>query len=128
MSIMHYVIAAMLLVQFSMFAQSTGQVTLSIKLYPIQIIEVEPTNNQVLEYTHPDLTNSSSSSQLSTYSTSQFILKVDSVNSSAFDEMRASSAVQQLNIKSTHRIINAERYDFEVDGDDLNVVYSMEAM
>ena len=128
MSIMHYVIAAMLLVQFSMFAQSTGQVTLSIKLYPIQIIEVEPTNNQDLEISNPDLTNPSPSSHLSTYSTSQFALKVDSVNSSAFDEMRASSAVQQLNIKSTHRIINAERYDFEVDGDDLNVVYSMEAM
>lgn len=128
MSIMHYVIAAMLLVQFSMFAQSTGQVTLSIRLYPVQVIEVEPTNNQVLEYTHPDLTNSSSSSQLSTYSTSQFSLKVDSVNSCAFDEIRASSAVPLWSNRSIHKIINADRYDFEIDGDDLNVVYSMEAM
>ena len=125
---MHYVIAAMLLVQFSMFAQSTGQVTLSIKLYPIQIIEVEPTNNQDLEISNPDLTNPSPSSHLSTYSTSQFALKVDSVKSSAFQEMRTSSESPSRNNRSTHQIIDADRYDYETDGDDLNVVYSMEAM
>ena len=123
---MHYVIAAMLLVQFSMYAQSTGQVTLSIKFYPIQIIEVEPTNNQVLEISNPDLTNPSS--HLSAYSTSQFALKIDTVNSSAFQEMRASSESPSRNNRSTHQIIDADRYDYETDGDDLNVVYSMEAM
>jgi hypothetical protein len=133
MDIMPFIIAAMLfLVQFSMYAQSTGQVTLSIKLYPIQIIEVEPTKTQTLEVLNESVNNSINQSpspqQLSTYSTSQFALKVDSVTRSAFSNLRDSNAVHPQSNKSINRVIDAERYNFETDGDDLHIVYSMETL
>lgn len=132
MNIMPFIIAAMLLIQFSIYAQSTGQVTLSIRLYPIQIIEVEPINTQTLEISSQEVLNtlnqSSSPNQLSTYSTSQFALKVDSVKSNAFHQLRASNAVPPRKNRSIDEIFDAERYDFETDGIDLHVVYSMEAL
>ncbi|MFA5555180.1 MAG: hypothetical protein WDA68_11600 [Phycisphaerae bacterium] len=133
MDIMPFIIAAMLfLVQLSMYAQSTGQVTLSIKLYPIQIIEVEPTKTQTLEVLNESVNNSINQSpspqQLSTYSTSQFALKVDSVTRSAFSNLRDSNAVHPQSNKSINRVIDAERYNFETDGDDLHIVYSMETL
>ena len=130
MNIRTFIIAAMLLVQFSMFAQSTGQVTLSIRLYPIQIIEVEPDNTQTIEFSNQNISESTPPSQLSTYSTSQFALKIDSVSGDAFQELRVSMSggLPPPRNRSINGIINAGRYDFETDGDDLQVLYSMETM
>lgn len=63
MDITHFLIGAMLLIQFSIYAQSTGQVTLSIRLYPIQIIEVEPSSNaQTIEIPSQDVLKTSNQS------------------------------------------------------------------
>ena len=128
MNAVHLLIGAMLLIQFSMYAQSTGQVKLSIRLYPVQIIEVEPSNTQTLEFSSESILKSTPSCHLSTYSTSQFALKVDSVNSRAFSNLRASNTVSPRNNKSINRIIDTDRYNYETDGDDLHVVYSMETL
>lgn len=128
MNIIHFVIVALLLVQFSIKAQNTGQVTLSIILYPIQTIEVTPSNVQVLELFDQNISTPSLSSQLSTFSTSQFSTKIDSVNSSAFQKLRASSAVPPRSNRSINRIEDTERYDRESGGDGLHVVYSMETL
>lgn len=132
MNAVHLLIGAMLLIQFSMYAQSTGQVTLSIRLYPIQIIEVDSFNAQTLEVSSESVLNSINKSsypnQLSTYSTSQFALKVDSVTRSAFSNLRDSNAVHPQSNKSINRVIDAERYNYETDGDDLHIVYSMETL
>lgn len=130
MKIILIIIAAFFMVQFSMYAQSTGQVTLSIRLYPIQIIEVTPSNIQTLEVSNQDVSNYSnqklsSTQHLSTYSTSQFALKVDSLNSNAFEELRISSTVSPRDNRLTNQIINTKRYDLETHGNDLHVVYSM---
>lgn len=133
MDITHFLIGAMLLIQFSIYAQSTGQVTLSIRLYPIQIIEVEPSSNaQTIEIPSQDVLKTSNQStappQISTFSTSQFALKVDSVNCNAFNELRTSNTVPSLKNRLIDGIFDAQRYDKEIDGDDLHIVYSMETL
>lgn len=74
----------MLVVHVSVFAQSSGQVTLSIKLYPIQIIEFEASNAQVVEVSNrkeakQSNNNSTNGSNLSTYSTTKYSLEVDTL-------------------------------------------------
>ncbi|HUH75721.1 MAG TPA: hypothetical protein VLZ75_15100 [Chitinophagales bacterium] len=133
MDIMPFIIAAMLfLVQLSMYAQSTGQVTLSIKLYPIQIIEVEPTKTQTLEVLNESVNNSINQSpspqQLSTYSTSQYTLKVESVKSAAKQAYCASSGVPPRNSRSINGIIDFECCNYETDRDHLHMVFSMETL
>ncbi len=131
MNIMHFFIGVMLLVQFSIYAQSAAQVTLSIRLFPIQVIEVDLINTQTLHITNDEDTPNDLnqiSQQLSTFSTSQYALTVDSVKTNAFEELRASSATTLPKYRSTNRIIDIERYDDETDSDDLHVIYSMEAI
>lgn len=132
MNIMHFLIVAMLLIQLSAYAQSTGQVTLSIRLYPIQIIEVAPIETQTLEISSEEvlstLNQSPSSNQLSTYSTSQFALQVDTLTSSAFDEWLTSNEISSHDNRSINPIVDAERYNYESDGDDLHLMYSMETL
>lgn len=70
------------MVHVSIFAQTRGQVTLSIKLYPVQIIEL---NNQTAHTIKLDnLDNEGDSNELgapslSTYSTTHFVLQVDTL-------------------------------------------------
>ena len=128
MNIMPFIIAAMLLVQFSMYAQNTGQVTLSIRLYPIQILEVTPSDAQTIELSNQSISQFTPTSQLSTFSTSQYAMHVDSVNCKVFKVLRAAREVPGELNKSINGFINAERYNFETDGDDLHVVYSMETL
>ena len=121
-------IAAMLLIQFSMYAQSTGQVKLSIRLYPIQILEVTPSDAQTIELSNQSISQSISTTQLSTFSTSQYAMHIDSVNCKAFEVLRAAREIPENLSKSINGFINAERYNYETDGDDLHVVYSMETL
>ena len=128
MNIMPFIIAAMLLIQFSVYAQSTGQVTLSIRLYPIQIIEVTPSSTQTIELLNEVLTNSPPSVQLSIFSTSQFTSRVDSLNSKPFVILRAARDVSLPLDNTIEKVFTTEKYDDKTDGDDLNVVYSMVAI
>lgn len=122
------VIAAFFIVQFSMYAQSTGQVTLSIKLYPIQIIEVTPSSTQTIELLNEDLAGSPPSAQFSIFSTSQFSSHVDSVNSKPFEILRAARDVLLPLDNTIEKVFATGKYEFKTDGDDLNVVYSMETI
>lgn len=125
---MHFLIGAMLLVQFSIYAQSTGQVTLSIRLYPIQIIEVAPIESQTIELNNEDIASTPNSNPLSTFSTSLFASHVDSVNSKPFEMLRAARNVSLLTDNTIEKVFATEKYNHETDGDDLNVVYSMETL
>ena len=115
----------MLLIQFSVYAQTTGQVTLSIRLYPIQTIEVMPPSMQTIELLNEDITDSPPSAQLSTFSTSQFSSCVDSVNSKPFDMLRSVRDASLLLDNTIEEVFATEKYEDKTDGDDLNVVYSM---
>lgn len=128
MNTTYYVIVAMLLIQFSVYAQTTGQVTLSIRLYPIQIIEVTPSSTQTIELLNEDLADSPPSAQLSIFSTSQFSSRVDSVNSKPFEILRAARDVSLPLDNTIEEVFATEKYEDKTDGDDLNVVYSMVAI
>ena len=130
-----YIIAILCLFQVSIYAQESAQVTLSIRLYPIQTIEIAPADSQTIEISNEEITSNSyqapSSTQpktLTAFSTSKYTMQVDSINGGAFKEMRSLSAVPPRDSRSTNRIIDAERYDYEAHGDDLHVMYSMEAL
>lgn len=126
MNMTYFLIAAMLLIQFSIYAQTTGQVTLSIRLYPVQIIEVAPPSMQTIELFNEETADSPpSSSQLSTFSTSQHTTCVDSVSSKPFDMLRSARDASLLIDDPIEKVFAIEEYDHETDGDDLNVVYSM---
>lgn len=130
MNMTYFLIAAMLLIQFSIYAQSTGQVTLSIRLFPIQTIEVAPDNAALtIELFNEDSPDSPpSSSQLSTFSTSQHATHVDSVNSKPFEMLRSARDASLLIDAPIEKSFATEKYDYETDGDDLHLVYSMEPM
>lgn len=128
MNIMPFIIAAMLLIQFSVYAQSTGQVTLSIRLYPIQIIEVTPSSTQTIELLNEVLTDSPPSAQLSIFSTSQFTSRVDSLNSKPFEMLRAARDVSLPLDNTIEKVFVTEKYEDKTDGEDLNVVYTMETI
>ena len=128
MNTTYYVIVAMLLIQFSVYAQTTGQVTLSIRLYPIQIIEVTPSSTQTIELLNEVLADSPPSAQLSIFSTSQFSSRVDSLNSKPFEILRAARDVSLPLDNTIEKVFATEKYEYKTDGDDLNVVYSMVAI
>ena len=129
MNMTYFLIAAMLLIQFSIYAQNTGQVTLSIRLYPVQTIEVAPPVVQTIELFNEDAPDSPpSSSQLSTFSTSQHATHVDSVNSKPFEMLRSARDASLLIDAPIEKSFATEKYDYETDGDDLHLVYSMEPM
>lgn len=124
MKTLPYLIALLCLFQVSIYAQSTGQVTISIRLYPIQAIELEPTYTQTLEVSNPEVSNSfnqspSSQFQLSTYSTSQFEVKVDTI---------LNDEAPPIPSESQNTIIVDKRYDNDTKNDLFHVRYTMEAM
>ena len=129
MNMNFFLIAAMLLIQFSIYAQTTGQVTLSIRLYPIQTIEVAPPVVQTIELFNEEATDSlTSSSQLSTFSTSQHAVHVDSVNSKPFEMLRSVRDASLHIDDPVEKFFATEKYDRKTDGDDLHIMYSMETL
>ena len=127
MNIIPFVIAALFLVQFSMYGQSTGQVTLSIRLYPIQIIEVEPANIQAFEVSNRGVNDTSFSSPISTFSTSHFCLKVDTVKHNPVQVSQTYNAVPPRQSLSTSNRLNGEREDKNWENE-FHIVYSMETL
>ena len=116
----------MCLFQVSTYAQESAQVTLSIRLYPIQTMEVAPASSQSLELSNQDITNSFSSSRLSTFSTSQHTTYVDSVKCRGFEALRAVRELPPHADKSINHIFNDESFYYKAgDDDELNIVYSM---
>ena len=125
----YFLIAAMLLIEFSIYAQNTGQVTLSIRLYPVQTIEVAPPVVQTIElFNEDDPDFPPSSSQLSTFSTSQHATHVDSVSSKPFEMLRSARDASLHIDAPIEKSFATEKYDYETDGDDLHVMYSMETL
>ena len=130
MNMAYFLIAAMLLIQFSIYAQNTGQVTLSIRLYPIQTIEVAPDNAALtIELFNEDSPDSPpSSSQLSTFSTSQHATHVDSVSSKPFEMLRSVRDASLHIDDPVEKFFATEKYDRKTDGDDLHIMYSIETL
>ena len=118
----------MCLFQGSIYAQESAQVTLTIRLHPIQTMEVVPTDAQIMELSDENTTNPLPSTQLSTFSTSSHTTHVDSVKSKGFEALRAVRELPSHADKSINKIFSDENYYYK-DGDDfddgLNVVYTM---
>ena len=126
MNIISFIIAAMFLFQVSMYAQNTGQVTLSIRLYPIQIIEIEPINTLSFQVSYDNLLDSSLSSQLSTFSTSHYCLKVDTIINNVMQVSNQKNGVPPRHISSSN-LLNEESEENYCDNN-YHIVYSMETL
>lgn len=127
MRILPYIIAAMCLFQVSIYAQESAQVTLSIRLYPIQTMEVAPSPSQELALSSENTNNSLS--LLSTFSTSQHTMYVDSVKTSGFEALHAVKNLPTHEHKSINKIFSDESYYYkDGDEDELNLVYCMEPL
>ena len=131
MKIRAYIIFLLCLFQLSLYAQQTAQVTLSIRLYPIQTMEVVPTDAQIMELSNENTTELSPSSQLSTFSTSNHTTRIDSVKNKGFEALHAVRELPPHADKSINHIFSDEsnyyKNNDEYD-DGLNVVYSMETL
>lgn len=133
MKIRAYIMFLLCLFQVSIYAQKAAQVTLTIRLHPIQAMEVKDDDTQKLEVYNENVESNhtqkpSGSHSLSTFSTSKHTTHVDSVNSKAFIQLRTDSESPPLNSKSVNQIFSDERFDSETHTDDLHVVYSMEPL
>ena len=131
MKIRAYIMFLLCLFQLSLYAQQTAQVTLTITLHPIQIMEVVPSDIQKLELFNENDTNISPSCHLSTFSTSNHTTRVDSVKSKGFEALRAVRQLPPHANKSINHIFSDES-NYYKDGDEhddgLNVVYCMETL
>ena len=117
----------MCLFQVSIYAQESAQVTLSIRLYPIQTMEVAPAASQEQELSSENTTNSLSC--LSTFSTSQHTMYVDSVKTSGFEALHAVKDLPPQEHKSINKIFSDESYYYkDGDEDEFNIVYCMETL
>ena len=130
MDTLPYLIAILCLFNMSIYAQSSAQVTLSIRLYPIQTIEIQSADKQTVEVSNQDIVSDLnqepiSSQQLSTFSTCQFDMHIDSVSSSAFDVLRTAREVSPSINNTIDLIFNSEKLDNTTKDDELYVVYSM---
>lgn len=131
MRMLPYIIALMCLFQVSFFAQESAQVTLTIRLYPIQTIEVAPETSQIVEISSENLTNPIPSSQLSRFSTSNHTTYVYSVKDKGFEALRAVRDFPPHIDKSINHIFSDENYYYkegEEEEENLNVVYCIETM
>lgn len=133
MKIRAYIIFLFCLFQVSIYAQKTAQVTLTIRLHPIQTLEVKDYDAQKLEVSNENIESAqdqkpSVSQQLSTFSTSKHTTNVDSVNSKAFEQLRNDRESPPHNNKSVTQIFSDEKFDNGIPGDDLHVVFSMETL
>ncbi len=84
-----YIVFLLCLFQLVTYAQQTAQVTLTIRLHPIQTMEVVPSDIQKLELFNENDTNISPSCHLSTFSTSNHTIRVDSVKNKGFEALYA---------------------------------------
>lgn len=87
MNILPFIIVLLLFFKTTLNAQNSAQVKLSIRLYPISHIEIEPVGDQ-----DDELSNERAESQLATFSTSQFVMNVQNICSICFKKMFSSSA------------------------------------
>ena len=131
MKIRAYIMFLLCLFQLSLYAQQTAQVTLTITLHPIQIMEVIPTDAQVMELSNENTDNPLPSTQLSTFSTSSHTTRVDSVKNKCFEALEGVKELSPQEHKSINQIFSDENYYYK-DGDEhddgLNVVYCMETL
>ena len=130
MKIRAYIIFLLCLFQLSIYAQQTAQVTLSIRLHPIQTMEIVPSDAQVMELSNEDTSNLPST-QLSTFSTSSHTTRVDNVKDKGFEELRAVRELLSNENKSINEIFSDESNYYKEDDEHdegLNVVYSMETL
>lgn len=133
MKIRAYIIFLFCLFQVSIYAQKTAQVTLTIRLHPIQTMEEVGGDTQRLEVSDENFEDSqsqtpSASQQLSTFSTSNHTTHVDTVSSKAFEQLRNNKDAPPHNSRSVNQIFSDERFDHEAHTDELHVVYSMETL
>ena len=121
------------LFQVSIYAQKTAQVTLTIRLHPIQTIEVESADIQMLEISNQDVPTYSDnkltpSQHLKTFSTSKHVTYVEKIKREGFEALRAVRERPPHEDKSINHIFSDENYYYK-DGDEfddgLNVVYTM---
>ena len=131
MKIRAYIIFLLCLFQLSLYAQQTAQVTLSIRLYPIQTMEVVPTDAQIMELSNENTTELSPSTQLSTFSTSNHTTRIDNVKNKGFEALHAVKELSPQEHRLINNIFSDENYYYK-DGDEhddgLNVVYCMETL
>ena len=133
MKVRAYIIILLCLFQVSIYAQKTAQVTLTIRLHPIQTMEVMDDDTQSLEVSNENLESSqsqkpSASQQLSTFSTSKHSTQVDTVTSKDFEQLRTDNETSPHSSRSVNQIFSDERFDHEAHTDELHVVYSMEPL
>ena len=131
MKIRAYIMFLLCLFQLSLYAQQTAQVTLTITLHPIQIMEVVPTDAQIMDLSNENTTNPLPSTQLSTFSTSSHTTRVDSVKSKCFEALQGVKELSPQEHKSINQIFSDENYYYKEDDEydeGLNVVYSMETL
>ncbi len=126
-----YIVFLLCLFQLVTYAQQTAQVTLTIRLHPIQTMEVVPSDIQKLELFNENDTNISPSCHLSTFSTSNHTTRVDSVKNKCFEALQGVKELSPQEHKSINQIFSDENYYYK-DGDEhddgLNVVYCMETL
>ena len=130
MKIRAYIIFLLCLFHISIYAQQTAQVTLSIRLHPIQTMEIVPSDAQLMELSNEDTSNLPST-QLSTFSTSSHTTRVDNVKDKGFEELRAVRELLSNENKSINEIFSDESNYYKEDDEydeGLNVVYSMETL
>lgn len=134
MKIRAYIIFLLCLFQVSIYAQKTAQVTLTIRLHPIQTIEIVDDNIQKLEVSIQSVESDqcqehSGIQQLSTFSTSKHSTHIDSVKCKGFEALRAIRDLPPIADKSINHIFSDESFYFkDGDEDELHVVYCMETL
>lgn len=128
MNIVYFFIVMMLLIESTIYAETSASVKLSIRLYPIQYINVNKSDTQSLALFNDNGTEFSQSHELSTYSTSQYTFKVDTVNSQVFNELRAISMLAPSKNKSIERESYIKKVVAETDINNLHLIYSMETL
>lgn len=134
MRVRAYILFILCLFQVSIYAQKSANVTLTIRLHPIQTMEVMDDNIQNVEVNDENFEDSqsqkpSASQQLFTFSTSKHTTQVDTVTSKAFEQLRTDrDAPSPHNSRSVNQIFSDERFDNEDHTDELHLVYSMEPL
>ena len=126
-----YIVFLLCLFQLVTYAQQTAQVTLTITLHPIQIMEVVPTDAQIMDLSNENTTNPLPSTQLSTFSTSSHTTRVDSVKNKCFEALQGVKELSPQEHKSINQIFSDENYYYkkgDEHDDGLNVVYCMETL
>lgn len=131
-----YIVFLLCLFQIVTYAQKTAQVTLSIRLYPIQTIEVKDSEALNIEVYNENIKGNQGqktygSQKLSTFSTSKHSTRVDSVKCKGFEALRTVRDLPLHADKSINHIFS-DQSNYYKNGDEhndgLNLVYSMETL